>query len=29
MPLEDVIDLLAGAHVLVQPSKTGRDGDME
>jgi colanic acid/amylovoran biosynthesis glycosyltransferase len=29
MPLEDVIDLLAGAHVFVQPSKTGRDGDME
>jgi colanic acid/amylovoran biosynthesis glycosyltransferase len=29
MPVERVIDLLGDAHVLVQPSKTAADGDME
>lgn len=29
MAVEDVIDLFADMHVLVQPSKTAADGDME
>ena len=29
MPLEDVVQLFASMHVLVQPSKTAADGDME
>lgn len=29
MPLEDVVQLFARSHVLVQPSKTAADGDME
>jgi colanic acid/amylovoran biosynthesis glycosyltransferase len=29
MPMEDILDLLLDAHVLVQASKTAADGDME
>jgi colanic acid/amylovoran biosynthesis glycosyltransferase len=29
MPVEDVIELFSGMHLLVQPSKTAADGDME
>jgi glycosyltransferase involved in cell wall biosynthesis len=29
MAVEDVIELFSGMHLLVQPSKTAADGDME
>jgi colanic acid/amylovoran biosynthesis glycosyltransferase len=29
MPMEQIVDLLLNAHVLVQASKTASDGDME